>query len=399
MWITSPIRRCVVRLLFAVLLMPSAAWAQTVAEWFHIEPPPIEAESYILLDADTGEVLVEKNADLRLPPASLTKIMTSYMAFAALQSDAVQLAHKIPISRKAWSRNVQGSKMFLRVDTEVSVQDLLFGLIVQSGNDAAIALAEGLSGSEQEFADEMNLILQKWDVGNTHFVNATGLPSEQHYSSARDIATISRRLILDFPQYYLIYRKREYTYNAIRQENRNPLLGAFGGADGIKTGYTRAAGYCMAASAVRGERRLIAVVMRTLSERKRRNETTKLLQFGFDKFQNYPLFDDEKARKIPIYQGDRDFVLAKPMAKGVIVAPRGMQAKTHFVVANPPRAPFAVGASLGTIHISLNDGPYREVSVNALAAVGEADFSDKVLDYIKWEYLGHGHELKLLSKW
>ena len=241
-------------LLAALFALPAAA-----------QTPRIAAESYILMDAETGTVLAEENANLRLPPASLTKIMSTYLYFRAVRDGLLPLSQPVLISENAWGSRVAGSKMFIEVNTQVRVEDLLRGVIVQSGNDAAIALAEAISGDEALFAAEMNRTAAAFGMANSKFQNATGLPAKAHYSSARDIAEISRRTARDFPELYAMYKEREFTYNNIRQENRNGLLDSFAGADGVKTGYTKAAGFCLAASAVRGGRRLVAVVMKAKS--------------------------------------------------------------------------------------------------------------------------------------
>lgn len=354
-------------------------------------PPAVNSESYILLDAATGAVLAERNADMRLPPASLTKIMTAYLGFRALRDGAFSWEQKVRISRRAWAQNVVGSKTFLRAGDDVSVRDLLYGIIVQSGNDASIALAEGLFGDESAFVAAMNSQAAEFGLQNTRFANATGLPDSDHYSSARDVAIMARRTILDYPDEYPIYAEREFTYNEITQANRNSLLDAFAGADGIKTGYTKAAGYCLAASAARNGRRLIAVVMKTKSSSARRRESEKLLTFGFSAFVNRRVFDSSKIREIPVFQGIEDFVEARPNASGLITIPRGAEAEAVYIPAQTPlTAPVSAGDIVGEIEIRINGEVAQKTPVAALTNSAAAGFWKGVLDYIKWNYLGHG---------
>ena len=286
---------------FARLLLLAGVLAAPV---YAAAPPPpgVRSESYILMDADTGEVLGEKNPDMRLPPASLTKIMSAHLIFNALRDGILQMDQDILISRRAWAANVVGSKTFIEVGERVSVRDLLYGVIVQSGNDAAIALAEGLAGDETAFAEWMNREAKRLSLVNTRFANSTGLPAKLHYSSARDIAKMVRASVREHPQLYQIYAEREFTFNGITQQNRNDLLDSFDGADGVKTGYTEEAGYSLASSARRGGRRVIAVVlMKAESAATRERASAKLLNYGFAFFRNRRLFDDTKVRELPLF--------------------------------------------------------------------------------------------------
>lgn len=368
----------------------AAAQAQT--------PPAVNSESYLLMDADTGAVLAEKNADLRLPPASLTKIMTAYMGFRALSEKALSWEREVEISSRAWAKNVPGSKTFLEINTRATVRDLLFGIIVQSGNDASIALAEGLSGDEGAFAAAMNEQAKAFGLKNTNFTNSTGLPDKEHYSSARDVAEIVRRTVLDFPEYYKIYAEREFFYNGISQPNRNALLTAFSGADGVKTGFTKAAGYCLAASAIREGRRLISVVMKTKSAAARKRESIKLLTFGFSHFAHARVFDETKTKNVRVFQGNADFVAARPSQPGLITVSRGATAEAVFEPHSPLLAPLAENAPVGVLRIRINGEPAQEIPVVALEAVAEAGVWKKSVDFIKLRYLGHA-ENALFSKW
>ena len=246
--------------------------------------PDIESESYILMDADTGAILAEKNPDLPLPPASLTKIMTAYAAFKSIKEKRINWDQQVIVSPRAWAQNVIGSKTFLEVNTSVSIADLLRGVIVQSGNDASIALAEAISGDEAAFAQWLNILAKDVGMTHSHFANSTGLPAPDHLSTARDTAMLIWQTIREFPQYYALYAEKDFTYNNITQNNRNRLLFTYTGADGVKTGYTEEAGYCLAASAQRDGRRFIAVVMKTPSPQARVRASAKLLSFGFNHF-------------------------------------------------------------------------------------------------------------------
>ena len=241
----------------------------------------------LLVDFETGAVLLEKDADVPMPPASMSKLMTTYMVFYALKHNDLKLDDKFTVSKKAWKMG--GSKMFVEVNKDVRVEDLLLGVIVQSGNDACIVLAEGLSGSEEAFAEEMNAMAKKIGLEDSFFKNASGWPDPEHMMTARDLATLSQRLIVEFPIYYRYFKIKEYTFNKIRQGNRNPLLYKNLGADGLKTGHTEASGYGIVASAVRGGRRLILVVNGLNSVNKRSRESARLLGWGFRHFKNYKL--------------------------------------------------------------------------------------------------------------
>ena len=377
--------------LLATMLSVNAAWAQAPVA------PTVASESYILMDAETGTVLAEKNADLRLPPASLTKIMTAHLGFWALEQGVLQKEQEITVSRRAWAQKVEGSKTFLQVGGKVSVADLLSGIIVQSGNDASIALAEAIAGDEAAFAAEMNAHVKKLGLKNTRFANSTGLPAENHYSSARDVALLVQKTIADYPENYRLYSEREFTYNDIRQENRNTLLGDYPGADGVKTGYTKKAGYCLAASARRDGRRLISVVMKTNSAAARKRETIKLFNFGFGRFYNARLFNENKIRTMRVFKGAEDEVAAIPSRPGALTLAKGEKAEAMFVARRPLFAPIAKGEALGTIYITIDGEPAESAEVVAMEAVAEAGWSKRWLDMIKWKFLGHGDEL--FSEW
>lgn len=361
-------------------------------------PPKVDSESFILMDAFTGAVMAEKDADKRLPPASLTKIMTAYMGFRAVASNAIAMDDTTQVSRRAWAQKVIGSKTFLQVGTQVSVHDLLHGIAIQSGNDAAIALAEMLAGGEQAFAAAMNEEAEKMGLENTRFMNSTGLPQRDHYSSARDVAIMVQKTILNFPDEYRIYAKHEFTYNNITQSNRNGLLHDYEGADGAKTGHTRAAGYCLAASAHRDGRRLIAVVMRSRSPAVRERESANLLDFGFSEFVNQMAFDDKRPLRVKVYQGEKDFIEAMPEEPGLTTVERGRSVAAVFEpAAKPLPAPLGKGDVVGEIVVLVDGKEIRRIAVRALEASPEAGFFKRWGDYVRWKYLDHDYDNALLS--
>ena len=362
--------------------------------------PKVSAESWILMDAETGTVLREVNADLRLPPASLTKIMSTYLYFDAIRDGVLDVDGEVVISRNAWAYNVVGSKMFVEVGATVAVGDLLRGVIVQSGNDASIALAEAIAGDEAAFAEGMNRRMEGWGLRNSRFVNSTGLPAEGHFSSARDIAEMVRRTILDFPELYRIYSEESFEYNGIRQDNRNGLLRKFAGADGVKTGYTKEAGYCLASSAERDGRRLIAVVMRAKSPRVREAESVKLLTYGFNQFETVRLFETGDVRELPVVRGELDSVQARPAEMGVFAVSRGAELSARFTPAMEELvAPIEVGAVLGTLAVLMDGVVEREVSVVAAQAVAEGGWWRQFTEHVRLNYLGQEHERAMLSEW
>ena len=275
-----------------------------------LPPPPspdIAARAFFLMDFQSGQVLQSLKPDERVDPASLTKLMTAYLTFTALKQGRLKPAQTLPVSEKAWRS--EGSRMFAPLNAQVVVEDLIKGMIVQSGNDACVTLAEGIAGTEEAFAVLMNREAQRLGMRNTHFVNATGLPHAQHYSSARDLAVLAAALIRDFPEHYPLYSLKEYRYNNITQPNRNRLLWQDPFVDGLKTGYTESAGYCLITSAKRGEMRLISVVLGTASDNARTAESQKLLNFGFQFYETYRLYPKSQAvATLPVYKGGANSV-------------------------------------------------------------------------------------------
>ncbi len=359
-------------LLSSWLLMSSVSWASQV---MIPAPPQLAASSWILMDAHSGAIIAEHNADERLPPASLTKMMTSYLLEYEIHQGTVDLNDMVRISERAW--RMPGSRMFIQEGTFVSIEDLLRGVIIQSGNDASVAVAEHLAGSETAFADLMNQHARLMGMNNTHFVNATGLPDEGHYSTARDLAILSRVKIMDYPEHYSIYSEREFTFNNIRQTNRNRLLWRDASVDGLKTGHTSEAGYCLAASAVRNDMRLISVVMGTRSDEARTQESQKLLSYGFRYFETPRLYqayqDLDEAR---VWKGARGSVRIGLTEDLYATIPRGAQEQLQAeIVLNPNlQAPLVVGDQVGQLVISLNGQVVTQEPIVALENLERGGF-------------------------
>ena len=328
------------------------------------------ARQALIIDADTEQVLLEKNADERMPPSSMSKLMTMYVVFKRLKDGQLRLDQSLPVSERAW--RMGGSKMFVELGAMVPVLDLIRGVIVQSGNDACIVLAEGISGSETQFAVEMNDIARRIGLRNSTFRNATGWPDPEHRMTARDLATLARLIINDFPEYYPYYNERSFRWNNITQENRNPLLGRVAGADGLKTGHTEEAGYGLTGSAKRGERRLILVVNGLSSMRARAEETERLMEWGYREFENFVIFRAaDTVEEARVYLGERATV---PLVGGrdiVVTMPRSwrnrIQARVRFN--NPVPAPVLRGQPLGTLVVEGQGVPPRQVELVAGADV------------------------------
>ena len=328
------------------------------------QPPEIAARSYILLDLNSQQVLAERDADTQADPASLTKLMTAYLVFAAIRDKKLSLEQTLPVSQRAWSeRKGGGSLMFIDTTMTPKVDDLLKGMIVQSGNDASVVLAEAVGGSLDAFVGMMNKQAQAWGLKNTQFRNVTGLTETGHYASARDVATIASKIITDFPEFYPLYSVRQFTYNKIKQDNRNLLLGRDPTVDGMKTGYTDAAGYCLVASAVRdmpnGKRRLVSVVLGTSSREARAAESQKLLNWGFQAWDAVRLFEAGKPiATVPVWKGKTpEAQLGAPGALFVTVPKgEGDKLKTQIERTDPLVAPLTQGQQVGQIKVSTAAG-------------------------------------------
>lgn len=348
--------------------------------------PKVSAKSYLLVDAASGQVLVEHNADQSLPPASLTKLMTSYVLAYEVARGNVKEDDLTTVSKAAWAKNFPGSSlMWLEVDTQVSLHDLHKGLVISSGNDASVAIAEHLAGTEEAFADSMNKHAEALDMSGTHYVNSHGLPDKDHYTTARDLAVLAKAIITDFPDDYALYKEREFTYNDIKQPNRNRLLWRDSSVDGLKTGHTEAAGYCLVASAVRGDMRLISVVMGASSDASRSRETQKLLAYGFRFFETHKLYGgSEKVSDAKVWGG-----LDKQVPLGVqedlyLTLPKGKHndLQVDFVLDKEIEAPVQVDQTYGKLVVVLGDKTVTEQPLIALASVEQAGFFARMWDKI-----------------
>jgi D-alanyl-D-alanine carboxypeptidase (penicillin-binding protein 5/6) len=354
------------------------------------DPPAVTARAYILQDYHSGRVLAEANPDEPLEPASVTKIMSVYVVFDALEQGRLKFDDTVKISEKAW-RNPElpgwnlGSRMFAEVGSEVRVDDLLHGLIVQSGNDAAIALAERIGGSEEGFVELMNKHAERLGLADTSFRNSTGWPMEEHYSTARDLATLSRALIRDFPNFYALFAEKHFTYNNISQSNRNSLLWKDPTVDGIKTGYSESAGYCVAASAQRGGMRLIVVVMGAEDTHARTRNSMELLEYGFNYYESHKLFSAGKAlRESRIWKGDDSVLELGPVEDVYVTIPRGeyMNLQPSLTVKKSIFAPVAERQELGQITVNLHDETVQQQPLVALHEVGRGNLIRRMIDHV-----------------
>jgi D-alanyl-D-alanine carboxypeptidase (penicillin-binding protein 5/6) len=328
-------------------------------------------------------VLTAQDPDTRVEPASLTKLMTAYVVFGAIKQGIIKRDQMVLVSENAWRTG--GSKMFIRVGTQVSVDDLLHGMITQSGNDACIALAEAVAGTEEKFVEMMNREAQRLGLTGTHFSNATGLTDAQHYATVRDIATLSSALIRDYPEFYPLYSQKEFRYNNITQPNRNRLLWLDPTVDGMKTGHTEAAGYCLVASSLRGPRRLISVVVGTASDNARAQESLKLLNYGFQNFDAVRLYEkNQSLSDLRVYKGSSRTVKAGFTQDFVVSLPKGVadRLKVELVSQQPLIAPLQVGQRVGTLKVTLDGKPFGEYGVQALEDVGVAGFFGRIWDAI-----------------
>ncbi|AHY41357.1 D-alanyl-D-alanine carboxypeptidase [Stutzerimonas decontaminans] len=375
--ITSLVQR------FLVLTLLTAAptvWAAQILP----SAPQLAAKSYLLMDAASGEVLVEHNGDERLPPASLTKLMTAYIATLEIQKGQISDNDMVTVSEKAWRTG--GSRMFIQVNTQVSVDDLLHGIIIQSGNDASVAMAEHIAGSEEAFADLMNSSAQRLGMTNTHFMNATGLPDPDHYSSASDMAKLARAIIYEDPAHYAIYAQKEFFWNNIKQPNRNLLLWRDKTVDGLKTGHTEEAGYCLVASAVRDNMRLISVVFGTDSEQARAAETQKLLTYGFRFFETRTFYQKgTELAQAQVWKGQQDKLKAGLAQDLTMTLPRGQVEKLQAVMSfnGTLTAPIQQGDVIGKVEVKLDDKVVRSTDLVALETIEEGGLFRRFWDSIR----------------
>lgn len=331
------------------------------------------AQQMVLIDIDTDTVLASKDADSRMFPSSMTKLLTQYVVYSRLKEGSIKLTDSFTVSERAW--RMQGSKMFVPIGGEIPLEDLIRGIAIQSGNDACVVVAEGLAGSEEQFATVMNDTAKKIGMVSSNFVNASGWPDENHYTTARDLAVLGERIILDFPEYHHYSSEREFTYNNIRQANRNPLLGRTDlGVDGLKTGHTEIAGYGIVLSAVEPgtERRLILVINGLESEKARAEEGAKMLTYGFKQFENKKLITaNQPVTNIPVWLGKQESVAVGVASDAVVTLPRlgreSLQFKAQYNT--PLNAPVAAGQEVGTLAVTLPNGETKSYPLVTLAAV------------------------------
>ena len=368
---------------FIVFLLSFACLAGAHAQLLP-QAPAVAARSWLLLDYATGQSLAAYNAEERIEPASLTKLMTAYLTFSALRQKSLKPEQTVPVSERAWK--TQGSRMFIEPNKPVSVDELLHGMIVQSGNDACVALAEAVAGSEEAFAQMMNREAQRLGLAHTHFTNATGLSDPQHYSTAHDLALLAAAMIRDFPEHYPLYAQKDYSYNRITQANRNRLLWLDPTVDGVKTGHTENAGYCLVASGKRGSRRLISVVMGAASDAVRAQESQKLLNFGFQFFDAVRLYaKDQPVSQLRVWKGAQNTVGAGFLDDFTLSLPKGMadKVKASLVSQQPLLAPVQKGQRIATLQLALDGKPYGEYAVVALEGVPVAGMFGRAWDSLR----------------
>ena len=345
-------------------------------------PPEFEASSYVLMDYGSGSVLADQNSMLRIDPASLTKIMTTYVVYKALAAKDAHLEDQVLISEKAW-RSI-GSRMFVEVGERVLLEDLLLGLIIQSGNDSSVALAEHIAGTEEAFADVMNVEAQRLGLEGTHFTNSTGLPDPDHYTTAYDVAVMSRALISEFPEEYKRYAEKEFTFNGIKQYNRNRLLWRDAAVDGLKTGYTESAGYCLAASAIRNDMRLISVVTGTKSSKSRVVNTQALLNYGFRYYESHQLYKAEESLVNQRMWGGESELVQLGLAEDLFVTiPRGKyeSLKATMNIQSDILAPVEEGDQVGTVKVTFDGHDFSEKPLVTLHSNPQGGWWRRIVDF------------------
>ncbi len=381
------IRRTAKLCLFAAMTAVVApAMAQVIPQPQTIipAPPQLAASSWILMDANSGRILAEHNADERLPPASLTKLMTAYLVERELDRGTINLTDMVNISENAWRTG--GSKMFIEVGDRVSVDNLLHGIIIVSGNDASVAMAEHLAGGEAPFADLMNQHATRLGMNDTHFMNATGLPHENHYSTAHDMARLSRHIINDYPEHYAIYSQRNFSFAGIDQPNRNRLLWRDPTVDGLKTGWTTEAGYCLVSSAQRDGMRLISVVMGTSSEEARAQESQKLLSYGFRFYETMKLYERGAVLATPrVWGGDINELRVGVDEEVFMTLPRNRneELRARLNLDADIQAPVAVGDDVGTLEVYLGEEMVGERQLVALENIEEGGLFKRLFDQVQ----------------
>ena len=347
-------------------------------------PPAINAKAFILIDVNSGKIIAEKNSEERLPPASLTKMMTLYVISNALHNEQIHLKDNVHISREAWQ--IGGSRMFVKEGQEVSIEDLLKGIIVDSGNDACTAMAEHLGGSEQGFADIMNQQAQSLGMAASHFTDSTGLPDENHYTTAKDLAILGRALINDFPEYYENYKQKWFTFNGIRQPNRNRLLWRNSQVDGIKTGHTNEAGFCLVSSALHDNMRLLAVVLGSPNDTARADDSERLLNYGFRFFQTHELYKaNQPITEINVYKGTVDKLPVGLLKPQFITIPNGQYQRLSIKtkVLQNLEAPIQKGDKIGELVIEFDNKVIDTHPIYALNAIESGGFFARTADTVR----------------
>lgn len=374
------VRASVALLLWSLMGLSAVAQAQSAV----LPPPALAARSWILYDQASGQVLAEHEADTRVEPASLTKMMTAYVTFSAIRDGRIKLDQQVTVSERSWKMG--GSRMFIQPGLPVTVEQLIRGMIIQSGNDACVALAEVVAGSEEQFVQVMNREAQRLGLKGTHFANSSGLTAPDHYSTARDMVRLAAAIMRDFPQFYPIYSEREYRYNNVTQENRNRLLWIDPTVDGMKTGHTDAAGYCLVASAKRANRRLISAVMGTASMDARVQESLKLLNYGYLAYDAVRLYEANKPMQtIRVYKGAGNEVKVGFVNGLVLSLPKGAAGKVQAqLVSRPPLlAPIVAGQVVATLKLTIDGKPLADYPVQALEAVQPAGWFGRTWDTLR----------------
>lgn len=378
---------CWCAFLYVLLSVNSFAASLPAVLQSSVPVPDIQARSWVLMEAETQWIIAEKNADMRIEPASLTKLMALYVLFELIEKGQFGLQDKVTISEKA--RYVEGSRMFAELNSEITVLNLLKGVIIQSGNDASIALAEFAAGSEEGFVALMNDAVNRMGLKNSQFKNVSGLPDEGHYSSARDVAIISQALIKKYEAYYPWFSVLEMTHNNITQPNRNRLLSRANWVDGLKTGYTEAAGYCLAASGKQGDTRFITVVTGAESDKLRNEASFSLLQYGFANYEYYAPKLDELSRKIRVYGGEQDLVDTLPSSQVQMVLPKGQaindyeNVSIHFRFEKSLAAPVVSGENVGVVRVKYKDEVIATQAMESQNSIKEGSFVKRLTDKVK----------------
>lgn len=370
-----------------LLLILAAFFSQLVLaeQTLPVPPaPPVAARAYLLADFPSGRLLVQQGINDRVEPASLTKLMTAYLTFSALKQGRLKMDQTLPVSTRAWK--TEGSRMFVEPNRPVTVQELIQGMIVQSGNDACITLAEGVAGSEEVFAQMMNQQAARLGMKNTHYMNSTGLPHPQHYTTAYDLSLLAAAIIRDFPEYYKFYSMKEYRYNNITQPNRNRLLWLDPSVDGMKTGHTESAGYCLIATAKREPMRLISVVLGTASDSVRATESQKLLNYGFQFYESNRVYaKGQTVSTLPVWKGSEKTLKAGVAQDLILTLPKGQYGRVKATVTSqqPLLAPVSAGQKVGTIQLALDDKQLAEYPLVALEAVPVGNIFGRAWDTVR----------------